>query len=250
MRFLEGGGAVSRAGLRVCVLLTLVLGASGALAEEGAPAQPAGVEAVFAGPTTSSPIVLSQDKNFIWSVNPDDDSVSVISTRTDTEIERIQVGNEPQSVAVDPNNRFAYVANAAENTVSIIDIDVVSPELLDGQVVKTFRTGGEPWNVVISPNGKRVFVANSAQDTITVLKGDVAANEVPSVLGNVRLFDPNRGDNCATSAFNHFQPRGLAVTADNSRLFVTQFLSFTRSGGKQAADNGRRAIVCRININT
>ena len=48
----------------------------------------------------------------------------------------------------------------------------------------------------------------------------------------------------------HFQPRGLAVTQDNTRLYVTRFLSFTRSGGKQGKDNGKEGLVCRLNINT
>jgi hypothetical protein len=48
-----------------------------------------------------------------------------------------------------------------------------------------------------------------------------------------------------------FQPRGLAVTQDNSQLYVTRFLSFTKNeGGKQGDDNGREGLVCRLEIDT
>ena len=48
----------------------------------------------------------------------------------------------------------------------------------------------------------------------------------------------------------HFQPRGLAVTKNSKRLLVTSFFSFTRPGGKQANDNGREGVVCRLNVST
>src|SRR4029077_19471626 len=95
----------------------------------------------------------------------------------------------------------------------------------------------EPWNLVCSPDGKRVFVANSQQDTITVIN-----TATRGILGHVLL----RSDPFA----NHFQPRGLAVTADNSKLYVTRFLSFTTSGGRQADDQGRQGMVDVLDINT
>ena len=61
---------------------------------------------------------------------------------------------------------------------------------------------------------------------------------------------------CATAsattrtANRHFQPRGLAVTQDNTQLYVTRFLSFTKAGGKQGVDGGKEGLVCRLNINT
>jgi mono/diheme cytochrome c family protein len=48
----------------------------------------------------------------------------------------------------------------------------------------------------------------------------------------------------------HFQPRGLAVTANSRRLYVTSFLAFTRPGGRQADDNGHQGTVCRLDVKT
>jgi YVTN family beta-propeller protein len=59
---------------------------------------------VFNQPTYSSPIAISADDRLVWSVNPGDDSVSVLRTDTNTVLKKIPVGDEPQSVALDPNN--------------------------------------------------------------------------------------------------------------------------------------------------
>ena len=96
---------------------------------------------------------------------------------------------------------------------------------------KTVTTGAEPWNIVISPDGKRVFVANSGQDTITVINALTRTVIGQVDLRNSLCNDPDRK--------RHFQPRGLAVTLDNTQLYVTRFLSFTRAGGEQAVDRGQ-----------
>src|SRR5438034_11525842 len=179
---------------------------------------------VYNRPTYSSPIAISLDDKLIWAVNPADDSVSVFRPDNNTRITKITVGDEPQSVTLTPDGQYAYVANAAAGTVTIIQISNPAWGTFSASVVGTLTTGAEPWNVVCSPDGKRVFVANSGQDTITVID-----TTTKTILGRVDLRnslanDPDRS--------RHFQPRGLAVTADNSKLYVTRFLSFTRAGGR------------------
>lgn len=196
----------------------------------------------FDKPTYSSPIVLSADNKLLWSVNPDNDSVSVISTDSKEVIKTIETGDEPQSIALDPSNQYAYVANAADNSVTVIRIVNSNLYGFNAVVEKKLTTGAEPWNIVASPDGKRIFVANSVQDTITVINADTR-----SIIGNVDLRNSlcNVGDR-----HRHFQPRGLAVTQDSNRLYVTRFLSFTKAKGVQGDDNGKEGVVCRLNINT
>jgi YVTN family beta-propeller protein len=130
----------------------------------------------FNHPTNSSPIALSADNRLLWVVNPKDNSVSVIRTDQNTVITKIPVGVDPESVALDPADRFAFVANAGSNSVTIIKITNSDPDqfaaTVDTSVGKDgqLTTGAEPWNIVTSPDGKRVFVANSGQDTITVIR--------------------------------------------------------------------------------
>jgi YVTN family beta-propeller protein len=185
-------------------------------------------KAADATPTNSSPIALSADNTLLWVVNPTDNSVSVIRTDTKHVLATIKVGKEPQSVALDPNNRFAYVANAASNDVSVIQIDNPEPDHFRAALRRHLLTGAEPWNVVASPDGLRIFVSNSSQDTITVISA-----ESQRIIGHIDLRqsvcnDPDR--------HRHFQPRGLAVTQDSTKLYVTRFLSFVKQGGIQAED--------------
>jgi YVTN family beta-propeller protein len=199
-------------------------------------------------PTYSSPIAMSVDNRLVWSVNPGDDSISVIRTDQNRVIKKIKVGDEPEGVALDPSNRYAYVANAAGNSLTVIRIRDPRPGSFkaarDGRFGSNGNivTGSEPYNVVASPDGRRVYVANSGQDTITVL--DVATRRV---VGDLAL----RKTVCNGDDFNRrFQPRGMAITGNSKKLFVTQFIAFTVPGGQQATDTGRAGIVCRININT
>jgi YVTN family beta-propeller protein len=221
----------------LAMLLGLLVMSPGAAAAKQPAAQPS-----FATATTSSPIAMSRDGRLVWSVNPTADNVSVIRTDRNQVIAGVGAGREPQAVALTPDNRYAYVANAAAGTVTVIRIADARPAHFKAVKSQTLRTGAEPWNIVTSPDGRRVFVANSSEDTITVI--DAAAKKV---IGSVDVRnsvcnDPDRA--------RHFQPRGLAVAQDNTKLYVTSFLAFTRPGGHQADDTGRQGVVCRLTIDT
>ena len=164
---------------RGAVLLAALAAAGAAAAAEPA-AEPPAKRAVFQQPTYSSPIALSADNRLLWSVNPGDDSVSVLRTDNNTVLKKIKVGREPQSVALDPNNKFAFVANAAGSSVTVIKIINAKHRRLRGEWSRRrIKTGAEPWNIVSSPDGKRVFVANSGQDTITVINALSHAHHRP-----------------------------------------------------------------------
>jgi len=182
-------------------------------------------------PTYSSPIAINFNDHLIWTVNPGDNSVSVIRPDNNTRLAKITVGAEPQSLALTPDNQNVYVANAAGSSVTVIKVNDPAWGTFSAAVDTSvgsngeLQTGAEPWNIVCSPDGKRIFVANSAQDTITVI-----STAFKSILGHIDLRnsianDPDRS--------RHFQPRGLAVTEDNTKLYVTRFLSFTKPGGRQ-----------------
>jgi YVTN family beta-propeller protein len=202
----------------------------------------------FSTPTSSSPISMSRSGRLVWVVNPATDTVSVIRTDANRVVATIAVGDEPQSVALDPDDRYAFVANAAAGTVTVIRIVDRRPGSFRARVDRSvgrngsFVTGSEPWNIVTSPDGRRVFVANSGQDTVTVLDA-----RLPRIIGHVDLRRSRCGDPDRT---RHFQPRGLAVTRGSTRLYVTSFLAFTRPGGRQGDDNGKQGLVCRLRIDT
>jgi YVTN family beta-propeller protein len=206
------------------------------------------VEIVYEKATYSSPIALSNDNLLVWSVNPDSDSISVVRTDTQVLLTKIAVGHEPRSITLSPDNQFAYVANAADNNVSVIQItnaaaDDFSASLVDAAGTNGFiTTGSEPNAVLYSPDGKRVFVTNSNQDTVTVIDGSSHA-----IIGSVDMKNSlcNVGD-----TRRHFHPRAMAVTQDNKQLYVTRFLSYTTETGVQKDDHGKEGVVCRLDIDT
>jgi hypothetical protein len=64
--------------------------------------EPAGHQA-----TNASPIAITSDDRFVWSVNPDNDSVPVFRVAKDRnrKVDAIKVGKEPWCVAVTPRRR-------------------------------------------------------------------------------------------------------------------------------------------------
>jgi YVTN family beta-propeller protein len=217
----------------------------------------------FKNPTNSSPIQISANARFVWVVNPAGDSVSVIRTRDRQVVKTIKVGDEPQSLAIDPEDKHVYVANTAAGTVTVIRITNKNPNRFNAKIDRkagrrgTIKTGAEPWDIVITPDNKRVFVANASQDTISVInteqitKGKRKKGQrtkpkdkitPPKLLGSVTL----RGSVCSPDPNIHFQPRGLAVNKAGTKLWVTAFFSFTRQGFRQVDDEGRQGIVCRL----
>jgi len=79
----------------------------------------------------------------------------------------IKVGGIPSAVAVDALTHRVYVANYADDTMSVID---------GGRVVATVKVGRSPQNIAVDAKRKRVYVANFHGDSVTVI--DSANNRV------------------------------------------------------------------------
>jgi len=73
-------------------------------------------------------------------------------------------GTSPWSIAVDPEGRFAYVANRGDDTIGAYAIDGVTGALtpVPGSPFPENPTirGEFPWSVAVDPTGKFVYVAN------------------------------------------------------------------------------------------
>jgi YVTN family beta-propeller protein len=181
-----------------------------------------------AAATRSSPIAITHDDAFVWSVNPDNDSVSVFRVPNDQNIKvaEIAVGKEPWCVAVTPDDEKAYVTNMASGTVSVIST-------FSRQVINTIKVGTEPFGCAITPDGRDLYVANQSSGTVSVI--NTRRDKVTETIENVGV-----------------KPHGIAISADGARVFVTQFLALkpeddprplTQSEG---ADDGREGRVTVI----
>ena len=85
------------------LLVALVLGIGSSLWAQDANPLTLDTPLAFDTPTYSSPIALDANKNLLWVVNPDDDTVSVIGNldSTPSVVKEFNVGDEPQSIAID-----------------------------------------------------------------------------------------------------------------------------------------------------
>jgi len=88
---------------------------------------------------------------------------------------------------------FAYVTNADDGTVSVINPT-------DGSIVATISVGFQPYGIAAAPDGTRVYVANFGSSNVSVI--DTATNRV---VETVRVGP---------------SPKGIAVTPDGTKVFV------------------------------
>src|SRR5262245_8187027 len=180
-------------------------------------------------PTRSSPIAITSNDQLVWSVNPDNNSVSVFDVQNDANLKvaEVPVGFEPWCVAITPDNAKVYTTNMASGTVSVISAAARA-------VVKTIRVGAEPFGCALSPDGTRLYVTNQSSDDVSLI--DTASD---TVVKTIRPVGP--------------KPRGIAISADGTKVFVTQFLSqspgpndarpLTQSEGSDTGRVGRVTVI-------
>lgn len=170
-------------------------------------------------PSHSSTIALSGDGGTLFVVNPDADSVSVISTATRSLTREILLAGAhpapdpdtgdftprvmPRALALSPDGRTLYVTGQRSGRLYAVD-------LAGGDSPRDVRVGSEPIGVVVSADGNAVFVACSEDDA--VVRVDAASMTV-TVTAHVTA-----------------RPWALALSADQTQLWATHFL-----GGRVSA---------------
>jgi len=114
-------------------------------------------------------IDITPDGGWVYVVNNDSDTVSVIQTGDAREIMQIPVGVEPIGIAIDNAGRYAYVTNSMETpdvtngTISVIDI-------VNKAVVDTITVGKFPaWAIDVSNDGSKLAVANFNDNTVYLI---------------------------------------------------------------------------------
>ena len=74
----------------------------------------------------------------------------------------IPVGTHPAHVVADQSGSRAFVTNADDNTVSVVD-------LADRKLIATIRVGRYPHGLRMSPDGLEVYVANVKDGSVSVI---------------------------------------------------------------------------------
>ena len=152
-------------------------------------------------PVHSSTIVFDGDHQRVWIANPDNDSVTAISSQTPFAKQlEIPVGDHPRTLALGPNNEL-WVSCQDED--EIVRIHRGTGAIL-GRIPLEY--GDAPFAVVFSPDQSVAYVS---------LEGP----------GEVIRLHPTTHARIGAALSVGAKPRGLALSGDGNRLLVTRFLS-------------------------
>ena len=133
----------------------------------------------------------------LYAADEDAAKLIVLDINSGAPVGAVAVGEEPEGVALTPDEKQVWVTS--EGNSAVVAIDTASLKVL-----ATIPVGERPRNVVFSPDGRRAFVAGEADRVIKVI--DTAAL---SVLKSVTLADAS------------LKPMGLAVSGDGKVLYVS-----------------------------
>jgi YVTN family beta-propeller protein len=151
--------------LRLSIAWIVLAGfAAGTMAQQPAEAPHSGLvnsaAAAFNAATGKSYVVVS-----------DGNSIEVSNDRTGA-ARRVKVGSNPVSVAVDSQNGRAYIVNAGDGTVSVLDGET-------DNVAATVQVGDHPYSIASDSAGGKIYVTRTYSNQLMVI--DAATNEVSAV---------------------------------------------------------------------
>lgn len=163
-------------------------------------------------PTAENLYVADAANNQVveYAVDPSSGALGVPAGNTGSP--SFPTGSVPSAVAVDPCNRFVYVANHDSNNVSGYTICnaplLPNCQLGDGSLVSTgapTSAGTGPKALAVDPRGNFVYVANETSNNVTGFK-------ISPVTGALASF---------TTVGTGRNPVAIAIRADDSWMFVT-----------------------------
>jgi len=162
-------------------------------------------------PSTSTNIMYEHKtvgNSRIWAVNQDNDTVSVFDASTHAKLIEIPVGVAPRNIAIAPDDRV-WVTNKSSANISIIDPVGLS-------VVQTVAMpfGSQPYGIVFSPVVNEAYVVLQAAGSLLKLDGSTG----------VQLGSFDTGPN----------PRGVAIDAAGSSIYVSRFITPLQTGEDSA----------------
>ncbi|MFQ5719442.1 MAG: YncE family protein [Acidobacteriota bacterium] len=117
-----------------------------------------------------SRLALQRDGRYLW-VGYDDppageemSGVSVIDTEKRALVKSVPTGRGHHEIAISSDDRFVFVTNQTDGTLSIIDVRSLS-------VVEQKEVGRQPVSIVYSPVAQAAYVASAGDGTVAVVDG-------------------------------------------------------------------------------
>ncbi len=160
-------------------------------------------------PTRSSTIAVDTIHKLVWTVNPDNNSISRIDMATNQLLDEVRAGNHPRTLALHKSGTV-WVANEDEGTVSIVSTAGEFVDKID------LPHASRPYGICFDPQYSYCYV--TLQGTGELIKIDVSKREIIDKINVGRA------------------PRGIAITSDGFTVLVTQFISEKIHGTVRAVD--------------
>ncbi len=160
----------------------------------------------FGNPYGLSPTDLTVDSHAdspnygkVYVVNTIGDSISILGT--DFTVEKtISVGIRPVAIAFNTINATLYIANIAEDTVSVIDTGSAT-------VIHTIAVGKAPSHITIHPVTGQAFVLNSGDTSITIIDANHQLTNTININGGNQItattYSPNTNSVYVVSSGNN-----------------------------------------------
>lgn len=182
-------------------VVTLRVRSSNGIIRTKSVVQAVSVPALPGEAASSSPLALlkSNSDSRLWTVNPDNNSVSVIDLENPSLLREIPVGEAPQSITATRNDRF-WVSNKHSSSLSLIDATTM-------RVINTVALprGSQPHGLVLSSDQQHLYVVLEATGMLLKLNAQNGQIQSQRALGaNVRH---------------------LAISQDGRTLLVSRFIS-------------------------
>ena len=152
-----------------------------------------------AGTNGASTIVVDEGRRRVWSVNSDSDTVTVIDAAKLVSLAETPVGDNPRTLAIAPDGTV-WTVNQNDATISLVDGGTVRER---ARIALPYAS--RPYGIAFDPRGDAAYVTLQATG---------------------RLLKINAGDGTLERAVDVGPtPRGVAVSADGSRILVTRYIS-------------------------
>ena len=157
-------------------------------------------------PTKSSQVAYDTALSKVWIVNPDIDTVTRIDANTSARDFEPAVGKRPAAVALRPSVSEAWVICHDSDEIRILNCSSGAPI-----ATITLPWGSAPNGLAFAPNGSAAFVACEGSHKLIKI-------------------DPVNRITLGTPLDLGAPLRGLAVSADSTRAYVTRFTSPDTAG--------------------
>ncbi len=157
-------------------------------------------------PTRSRRVLVDESRHMVWTVNPDANTVTAVDAETLSKRLETATGQHPRTLAQAPDGTI-WVVNQDS-----FDIAILHPD--HGHLLNRIPLpyASQPYGIAFTPDGTAAFVTLQALGH--VVKLDPLARKVLDTLA----LSPDA---------NGLPPRvrGVAVSEDSDRVFVTRFIS-------------------------